>query len=58
MSVRDAASFTLDLFVIFALGLVYVAGLTAKTTAAYATRCWEALRASAGWNVPESAHKR
>ena len=58
MSVRDAASFTLDLFVIFALGLVYVAGLTAKTIAAYTVRCWETLRASVGLNVPDSAHER
>jgi|AntRauTorcE11898_2_1112593.scaffolds.fasta_scaffold57776_1 hypothetical protein len=43
MNLPKTVSFVADIAMIFLLGIVYVAGLTAKTLGSYGRRSWSAL---------------
>lgn len=58
MTVRETTSFAADILVILLLGVVYVSGLLAKTTLAYAGWAWSEVRTSIGGEPIEHAHGR
>jgi len=58
MTSRERASFAVDIGAILLLGIVYVAGLTAKTLGSHVARSWAALTDQLDWRSVEGSPRR